>query len=168
MFILSYGNTVVRFEYNARATCFNRTVRFMGLHRLEKKKKKRSLRSKEKFFSDAVSTIDTSRHVLPRVATEMKGARYHRCEDDKTFRSRRRLQFRLQCSDGSVVLRCFTVRGYVIFHSVRFHFPDGDVDVLSSCDCQTMLRFVARLIFVSFLFSRSSSCFFCNLCLLRQ
>lgn len=92
-FILPYWNAVVRvcFEHNARGTCFNRIVRFTELHRLEK----RSSRSKEKFFSDAVSAIDTSRHVLHRDGDE-KHARYHSCEEGRTFRSRRKLQFKPQ------------------------------------------------------------------------
>lgn len=63
------------FGHNARTTCFNRTVRFTGLHRLEK----RSPRSKEKFFSDAVFTIDTSRHV-PRRGGDKKRAISSLCE----------------------------------------------------------------------------------------
>lgn len=116
-FILPYWNAVVCvcFEHNARGTCFNRTVRFTGLHRLEK----RSSRSKEKFFSDAVSAIDTSRHVLHRDGDE-KHARYHSCEEGRTFRSRRKLQFKPQY-DG---IR----RGITTFRSARLcNFSLGQI-----------------------------------------
>lgn len=94
----------------------------------------------------------------------------------RAFRSRRKLQFRQQCCGSVDATASFRrVHGCVIFHSVRFHFPDGDVDVLSPRDGQTM-RFAARLIFVSFFLSLSLSlpllplaiCFFRNYRSLRQ